>query len=99
MKKLNRQNIFIIVAILILIVTGYIWYRYLQSRPSELVSRGGEENIVPEARELLVLLKTLEKVEIDTAFFEDRVYKSLLDLTPDISVPAIKGRTNPFAPL
>lgn len=99
MKKLNRQNIFIAATIIILIITGYIWYNYIKSRPSELVSRTGEENIVPEARELLILLKTLEKVEIDTAFFEDRVYESLLDLTPDISTPPQKGRANPFAPI
>ena len=95
---MERQNILVAVLVIIILITAYIWYNHVQSRPSEAVTRSSE-GAIPAAKELLVLLQQLERVRIDTSFFEDPVYKSLIDLTPQIVIPEVRGRINPFAPL
>lgn len=94
----NRQNILMIVLVIIIIITAYIWYGYVRSKPSEIVVRSSE-GVVPEAQGLLTLLQAIEKVRIDTSFFEDPVYNTLEDLSPPIIVPETRGRANPFASL
>jgi Tfp pilus assembly protein PilO len=55
-------------------------------------SQGGGRNI-------LFLLKKLEKIKIDLDFFGSDVFKSLVDFSLPLEIPKDYGRENPFAPL
>lgn len=74
----------------------FAWFQYRGIPLSAPVSRVSG----PQAQgTLLSLLGSLQGLRFDVSFFENRLYKSLEDITPDISLPEIKGRSNPFAPL
>ncbi len=48
--------------------------------------------------ELLLVLKRLEELSLDTSIFSDRAYRSLRDYS--VSIDAVpQGKENPFAPL
>ena len=56
----------------------------------------GSESVA--VTELLLVLKGLEGLSLDTSIFADRAYRSLKDYSVSIdSVP--QGKENPFAPL
>ena len=67
--------------------------RFLGSRREELVTR---TNWQAGSQELLRLLGSLEGLTFDTSFFEDRLYKSLQDFSPEIPAPQTRGSGNPF---
>ena len=75
-------------------IAAYYGYRYMNSGVPAPVTRtnggGGSSS------ELLVVLGSLRGLKFDTSFFDDRIYKSLQDVTPDISVPEVRGKANPF---
>ena len=48
--------------------------------------------------ELLIVLRSLQGLTIDTSVFEDRAYLSLKDYSVILDVVP-QGKTNPFAPL
>ena len=48
--------------------------------------------------ELLALLAALKTVELDTSFFNDAKYRSLIDWSVDIKSQSV-GRHNPFLPV
>lgn len=81
---------------LIIIVAGaaaFVWYRFLGTTPAEPVTHTNGQT---SSKALLSLLGTLEGLKFDVSFFEDRLYKSLQDFSPDIPVPQTKGSANPF---
>lgn len=95
-----RNNALAIIFVLILIVIGYIWYSYFQSKPGALVEGSGASLAGTEgSSEFLALLAILEKLTIDTSFFEDPLFRGLGEKTELPPLPSLIGRANPFAPL
>jgi hypothetical protein len=51
-----------------------------------------------EGQEILRVLNSLKAVKMDTEFFDDKVFKSLVDFSVELA-PQPAGRFNPFAPI
>ena len=99
-SRSSRDNILAVIFVVILIVLGYIWYSYFQSKSGPLV----KGNNIPAAggegsSEFLALLAILEKLTIDTSFFEDPLFRGLGEKTELPPLPSLIGRANPFEPL
>lgn len=58
------------------------------------VNVGENEN----TRDVLSMLAKLKKIEIDLDFFNNEIFKNLVDFTCTLELPKEYGRTNPFAP-
>ena len=88
---MSKQNIFIAVFVLILGITGYLWYGYFQVAPADT---GAAQNQTSS----LLAVSRLQNVQLDTSLFQDPLF---LSLTPPRIIPqpdVTPGRTNPFAP-
>lgn len=100
---IKKENILIIVLVGAILITALIWFRYFRSQgvPSVIsVTQDSEEDraILTAGKEFIAILKTLEKIKLDTGFLDDPIYKKLRDLAPEIVLPEEKGRDNPFTP-
>lgn len=51
-----------------------------------------------EGQEILDMLSSLKSVKMDTSFFNDKTFKSLVDFSVEIA-PQPAGRSNPFSPI
>lgn len=51
-----------------------------------------------EGREILNVLNSLKAVKMDIEFFNDKIFKSLVDFSVELA-PQPAGRLNPFAPI
>ena len=81
---------------MIVVVAGaaaLLWSRYFGSSPAAPVTHTTEQK---SSKELLLLLETLRGLKFDTSFFNDQLYKSLQDFTPDIPTPQVQGKISPF---
>ncbi len=58
------------------------------------VNVGENEN----TRDILSMLAKLKKIEIDLDFFNNEIFKSLVDFTRALELPKEYGRPNPFLP-
>ena len=97
MKNL-KNNLLLAVLIIALIMAGYFLYSYFKTgqTTSSVVKVSGESGA---SGDLLNMLATLQSLRIDTSFFDDPLYKSLIDFSPEITIPAQVGRVNPFFPV
>jgi len=91
---MNRQLIFFILFLLILLGTGYIWIQYAKEGRAPVE----EEKIDFEGR--LSQLRKLKNLKLDTSILEDSFFQSL-ELPGESAVPATepagtKGRINPY---
>ena len=93
-----KQTIFAGLIIVAAGIAAFYGYQYMNvSALAPVTHLNGERGSSPE---LLVLLGSLQGMKFDTSFFDDRIYKSLQDVTPEILVPEVRGKANPFvAPL
>ena len=48
--------------------------------------------------EILAMLSKLKKIKLDTDFFKNEVFQSLVDFEPKLEIPQEYGRPNPFFP-
>ena len=91
---MSKQSIFIFILILVLGVTGYLWYGYFQASPPEgSTNQQNQDEIARLAR-----VSTLGGVDLDTSLFQDPLFNSLTlpQIIPQPDVPP--GRVNPFIP-
>jgi hypothetical protein len=97
---MKKNNILIIIAGLAIFATLFLWAGYFRTKPAPFVVEIKQNAQSPidlaAGREFTILLETIQKTKIDSTFFEDPIYKSLVDFTPAIVLPAEKGRKNPF---
>lgn len=93
----------ILISILVvgaLAAVGFWYFNFSSSGQIEVVKKDLSANEASsEPKELLNALAKMQKIKIDTAFFENSLYKGLLDLSPAIEIPDVKGRKNPFLPI
>ncbi|MFA4890519.1 MAG: hypothetical protein WC587_02730 [Candidatus Paceibacterota bacterium] len=57
-----------------------------------------DTNSFAEGQEVLDMLGSLKSLKIDTDFFNDKTFKSLVDFSIEIT-PQPAGRSNPFSPI
>lgn len=105
----NQKKILSLILIAIFAFFGIlIYFYYLGNKPIEnqslvsgtsAVALAGDELNIPESgKDFLKTLKTLKKIKIDTEFFNQEVFKGLIDFSQELPFEE-KGRLNPFAPL
>ena len=78
------------------LVSAFLWYN---SRGEDAVVGEKTEPQNTDTAEFRKILSGLRTLKLDTDFFADPVYKSLIDPNVLISRPAIYGRSNPFVPI
>lgn len=95
----NRQNILLIVFLLVIIIGGYLWYSYYS--PAALEAGVTSVALEKEAtkQEFFRLLDSLETIKLDRSIFQEPIFQSLVNLSPEIAPREKKGRPNPFLPL
>jgi hypothetical protein len=96
-----------ILVIILVVVAALLVYSLLSSLDSNdeknLIAAGNvagknEPGSFSEGEEVLLMLKRLKSVKMDTDFFEDKIFKNLSDFSVKIN-PEPVGRVNPFAPI
>jgi len=93
----KRANLFTIILVIIVLVSGYVWYSYLKNRPSAAVT--SRQQSTEAGKEFVGLLKTLAAVRIDTSFFSSPGFQSLKAGAGLPQTPSARGRNNPFSSL
>ncbi len=93
-----RSTILLILIVVAILGSAFIWYRFFTSSPPAVVSRASSAGPAVGSESLLKLLESLEKLKFDLSVLDNPAYKSLQDFTPNILLPESKGRANPFLP-
>lgn len=92
----------IVIILVVLFIAGIIVFRLLKDDETEQLTAetpGTEAGQVVGA-DLIVLLKDLKSLNIDSAFFADTVFKRLKDFSVKLELsPGLVRRPNPFAPI
>lgn len=92
-----RQTILVLLLVIAVAASAFMWYG-LRGQESDRVGVASPVNN-PEVAEFRRLLAALKVIKLDTEFFNDPAYKSLVDPRVLISKPSVYGRSNPFVPL
>ncbi len=88
-----RQSFIAAAIVLLLAVSGWIWYRYIRSPAGATPPPPRLES------ELLEQYRQLKSLEPDISIFSDPVYRSLERFRPATTSPILpRGRPNPFIP-
>lgn len=98
LEQRKRQQILLIVAIAILIITGMVLYFgfWRGGAPKEAIIEQGLERIEQEKITTLVLEKRIKKTELDFTFLTQTILP-ILKIYGDLPVQkGITGRPNPF---
>lgn len=96
----NNKIIFLV----ILIIAAFVGYNFLFKKESPTASDLAAESEQRQSgqsaigRNLVAALSKLKSVAIDTAFFKDPIFNSLIDFNVQIT-PQEVGRNNPFSPI
>jgi len=88
---MNRNTIFVLVFIVLLLGIGYTWYGYLQTTVDTQVPQ-------VEFTKVLAEVRRLKNLEIDTALFQERFFRELTAFQQTPQPEVTVGRENPFAP-
>lgn len=90
-----------LIIIMILIIGFFVYNKMLKKAPpsDELSDAGGigEENKKAPNQDFLPLLNLIKGVNFDEKFFDDTLFRSLIDFSEPVKEEQ-KGRDNPFAP-
>lgn len=97
-----RQNILVVLLVLMLLAGGFIWFRYMRDA-SPAVPAVGAANVSGR----LGQYKQLQNLKPDLSIFTDPLFRSLERALPSPTggPPSVEagniraGRTNPFNPL
>ena len=90
----KTQKIF--VAVLVLLLLGFLGYRLLMQAPAVPETTGTLSSTEIAGQDILTLVAKLKKISIDQTFFTNPLFKNLRDLTQSV-FPEAQGRPNPFA--
>lgn len=94
---MNKQTIILVVLVIAFGGTGFVWYRYLQTRtPAAEISP--ETRAAAEDSLNLSELRRLKTLQLDTSVLRDPFFRSL-ELPSATPAPEITpGNPNPFLP-
>lgn len=86
-----------VIAFVVVVAALYGGYVLFFAESAEPVVEVTEINASPD-QDLIALLFELKGIRLDSALFEDRLFKALKDFGRDLVSEPV-GRSNPFAPL
>lgn len=103
---MKRLKILVIILVVLAILFVYMIYSPDKTSGPEknVVTVAGEGQIAdqngsdPESREILETIARLKAAKMDTDFFGEKEFKSLIDHSVELIEEPV-GRINPFAPL
>ncbi|MBU3925643.1 hypothetical protein KJ763_00540 [Patescibacteria group bacterium] len=108
---MSNKRLKFLVAILVILIIIFIYFYYFSGRDSGSsdnvvavsgsgvgVMQGIEDSSDSEGKQIVETLGVLKMMQMDTSFFENEKFKSLLDNSVEL-IPEPAGRVNPFAPL
>jgi hypothetical protein len=90
-----RQTILSIILIVVILTTGFVWYRYIRQSAAGTPSQS-QQSITDER---LRQYRQLKNFNPDTSILSDPLFQSLHGSASASSSPPATGRQNPFAPL
>lgn len=101
----KKIKIAVIIITITLIVFG-IYYFYSSKKSGEELriidmdktEPVASEDILQECERIFNLLDQLKTIKLDTGFFENKFFNSLVDFSVELT-PEPVGRDNPFAPI
>lgn len=110
---MNNKKLKFLLAILVILIIMFIYYYYFSGRNknsepvnnviavsgsgiNEMQAVGTESG--SEGGEIVEILGRLKAIKMDTNFFQNESFNSLIDNSVEL-VPEPVGRINPFAPL
>ena len=94
----NHKNIFIGIGAVIIL---FVVYAYLKDDSEQKPSLAAQTPVAPQSlpgSDIIALLVDLKAIKINSGFFTDQTFKSLIDFTTPLPSEPV-GRTNPFAPV
>lgn len=97
---MSRQIIFTIILILLILGTGYVWYKYSPQFTQNLETDGQPATSKELAGARLVELRRLKTLELDVSILRDKSFGTLNysgEVLPAEETGAV-GRINPFLP-
>lgn len=92
----KTKNIIIAVAVILILAAVYFYFQGGSSTGSGSLLTASDASGVGSSE--LSLLNQMRSLRIDTSFFKDPAYQSLVDYSVSIA-PENVGRPNPFAPI
>jgi len=106
--KNQKKTLSLILIITIIIIGILAYFYYLGDNPADnkmIVSSISDEVLIDEelkipqvGKDLLKTLKVLRVINLDTNFFEQEVFKGLVDNSKELPFEE-RGRLNPFSPI
>lgn len=95
----RKQTILLIIFLIAIIATIYIWYfQYRTPLNSEEIVVKEVLEVPKYAEDVQQAVEYLKGIELDTTFFENPIFKDLIDFTIEVEKGAPQGRYNPFLP-
>jgi hypothetical protein len=89
-----RQTFFSIALLIIILATGFVWYRYIRTPAPAAPAPSGEAE-----SERLSQYRRLRKLEFRADVLSDPIFKSLQSVGAPLTSPTTPpGRSNPFTP-
>ncbi len=93
------KNIFLVIGLIVVAFFAYrVFFGVDGIDASLLISDKSSISQGAVGQDLLQLINTLNNLELDESIFTDPVFRSLDDLSQDLT-PEPSGRNNPFAPI
>lgn len=86
-----------VISFVVIVAVLYGGYVLFFAEGTEPVVEVTETNATPD-QDLIALLFELKSIRLDSALFEDQLFKALKDFGRDLVSEPV-GRPNPFAPL
>jgi hypothetical protein len=94
--KTSKTPYIVITIVVIFLAIGYFYWSGTKPTDSLTLESGGDSQVV--GSRVLRLLNEIDSLSIDSSFFSDKSYETLIDhsvVIPTLSV----GRSNPFSPV
>jgi len=99
----------ILIAALVILIIFFIYSVFFSGSGKQQNNLSASNNAAPaataaktnsfaEGQEILDMLSSLKSVKMDTEFFNDKTFKSLVDFSVE-TAPQPAGRSNPFSPI
>lgn len=94
--KTSKTPYIVIAIVTIFLVIGYFYWSGSKPVDSLTLESGGDGQVV--GARVLRLLNEIDSLSIDSEFFSDKSYQTLVDRS--VIVPSLPvGRSNPFSPV
>ncbi len=94
----NKSLIWIAIVVFVIFIAYFMFRNPTAPESSSLLSNTVSPQANAASTRILSLLNQIESLKIDTTFFKNPAYQSLVDFS--VEIPELNvGRPNPFAPL